>query len=288
MGDGLRRRSMDFTDELERSIPAGPATCHPLPAPHERLRVGRQVRRRRRLASGGAALAVTALVAGAFTVLDLPAEQTPAATTRPRTSATASADPQPFLWRTQEPITQFTFDDQAFYDTDGELVVRDGADVLRRVDNPQGVAAPAQTVGLVTRWQGAEYWTFAWGDGESASTDTVAVDDLPAPATLEEWLADQAARYEVSYYDAQLVSLTADGTLTPARDSVTVLAQTKDVPAGMRHQDVPAATGVVAIGDARLCVGAAGDQISYQSAREYGPDLAACTALFEHWAPDVD
>jgi hypothetical protein len=278
---------MDLTDELERSIPTGPAVDRPLPAPTERLRLGRQVRRRRRLTAGGVVLAVTALVAGGVALLDLPAEQTPTAT-RPRASSTDAAMPPPVLWRTQEPITQFTYDDQAFFDTDGELVVRPGAEVLRRVDNPQRVEAPAQTVGLVTRWRDKEYWTFAWGRGDEASSDSVAVDDLPAPATLDQWLADQSARSDGWEYDATFVSLAADGTLTPARAGVTVLAQTTDVPAGMRRPGRPAAIGVVAVGDARLCFGAVGDQLTYQSAREYGPDLDGCTAsLFEHWEPDV-
>jgi hypothetical protein len=278
---------MDLTDELERSIPTGPTTPRALPTPTERLRLGRQVRRRRRLAAGGAVLAVGALVAGGVAVADLSTEQTPTAA-RSRPAGTDASGPPHVLFRTQQPITQFSYDDQAFYDTDGVLVVRDDAQELRRVDNPQRVAAPAQSVGLVTRWHGKEYWTFAWGRGGEASSDSVAVDDLPAPATFEQWLADLSAQSQVWNYDAQYVALSPGGTLTPTGTGVTVLSQTTDVPAGMRHPGAPAAVGVVAVGAARLCVGAAGDEFSYQSAREHGPGLAGCTVLFEHWEHDVD
>lgn len=271
---------MDLTDELERSIPTAPIAGPVLPSAAERLQEGRRIRRRRRTVGGLGTLAVGVLVAGGVTLVDLPAQQDP-----PSAGGVEAGDTDDQLWRTMDPVPQLQGAGQAFYDTDGSLVVRDGAEVLKRLDDLPGVEPPVQSVALVTRWHGNVYWTFAWNEGDDATSSTVAPTELPSSATFGQWVADMTARTAAEQSGARYVTLDADGGLVPAQMGVVVLQQTTDVPAGMLREGEPAAVGVIAVGDAELCVGAADGDVTYQSAREHGPDLSGCREMLEGWHP---
>ena len=137
---------MDLTDELERSIPTGPAgsdrsradrPAAPAPAAYDVAGGCRRCRAR--------ALAVTALVAGGVALLASP-EQTPTAT-RPRASSTDPRD------AAEDPVAHPGADHPVRPRRPGVLrhrrepsCAQEPGDPPRR--QPSGVDAPAQTVGL--------------------------------------------------------------------------------------------------------------------------------------------
>ena len=107
--------------------------------------------------------------------------------------------------------------------TTNRLVVRKGAEIVRRVDNPMGLESPKSSVGLVVEHAGTTTWmlleTGPRGGGGSYEDEV----DSGWP-TFDLWLADSVA-LQKGQPGLRLATLAEDGTLSPGEDGVQILDQ---------------------------------------------------------------
>lgn len=160
---------MDLAQELERAIPPGP----PLPAPESRTATARRALRRRRALQGIAvAGAVAALVVPVALAAGGPVtrghDPAPPAT-RPSTAGSPSSpDAEPGTRLLPDPAASYPWSGGEVVAVDpvrGELLVRPGAVVLRRVPDLYP-GKDTESVALVLRYRGLEYWAaWEWDDG---------------------------------------------------------------------------------------------------------------------------
>ena len=108
------------------------------------------------------------------------------------------------------------------YTTKG-LKVREGVEVVRRVDNPMGLESPKSSVGLVVEHAGTTTWmlleTGPRGGGGSYEDEV----DSGWP-TFDLWLADSVA-LQKGQPGLRLATLAEHGTLSPGEDGVQILDQ---------------------------------------------------------------
>jgi hypothetical protein len=120
-----------------------------------------------------------------------------------------------------------------FTSTDG-LVVRDGAEVVRRVDDPLGREPEGSSVGLVVEYAGKTTWMLldTSHGGGSGTTEDAAESGWP---TFDLWLADDVA-LQNGGHRLTLATFADDGTLRPGEDGVQILDQ-------QANPDLPAYVG---------------------------------------------
>ena len=111
------------------------------------------------------------------------------------------------------------------YSTKG-LVVRDGAEVVRRVDDPLGKEPQGSSVALVVEHAGRTTWMLleASRNGSGGTTEAEAESGWP---TFDLWLADNVA-LQNGAQRLTLVTFAEDGTLVPGEDGVQILDQQAD------------------------------------------------------------
>lgn len=119
--------------------------------------------------------------AGGFSVLD---DSHEAETTFDRWLREAVSENQPGA-------TTATEEAPAHYAGDGRLVIRRDVTVVRRVDNPLGLAPPLDSVGLVLDVGGTREWMLL-RTNSNGSTSTMDEAGASAP-TFDRWLAGQVA-----------------------------------------------------------------------------------------------
>jgi len=195
---------MNLTEELDRSFGSGPAH-RPI---EDRLAAGRRVVRRRRVATVTAAFAVVAAI-GAVGV---------AVATGSDPSSKGNVATQP-SGEPEEP--EFMPGEEVRLDRDGTLLTREGVQVVREVENPQGLAPPDHSLGVVYTFKGDTYWALVTNSGSSTE-----VAHLSFP-TFEYWLADQVA---LQKGDATLALVEfGDGESLEPRAGVEIISQTGDL-----------------------------------------------------------
>ena len=254
---------MDLRDRLDRALDGGPAH-RPI---EDRLAVGRRAARRRRTATGAAALA-TGLVVGGIGWATLPLVHDPtdgsAATSRVGTSeptVSASTDP---VW--EAPLYHHD-------SSTGGILKAPGVEVVRRIDRPVGRPGVRSSAAVVT-YEGETWWVMSalrWDEDRAA----VAAD--PDGATLTGWDEQQEAtstrtfeqwvhemdvlntepmfRTDVSgdWYDAGWVTIDEDGVLAAHRGA-RILEQSSPARLDQAPAGVPSATATIEVDGARLCV----------------------------------
>ena len=217
---------MDIVTELERTLSAPPGE-----PPHrdlDGLLADAHTRlRRRRLRSAGV-VAVLALVVGVGAV----ALVSPG----PDASRSIATDPSggPSSAPGVVPDSGLAPGESAGY-VDGRLQIREGVEVLDRVDNPFAYAAPSASVALRLLADGEEVWTYAvWSDsGDALATATTRTDDPDdvQQATFHGWVEVQ----QLIQGDAgELVQLVegVDGPTLAARIGATIVEQRAGVELG--------------------------------------------------------
>jgi hypothetical protein len=205
--------------DIDRASSHAPASG---PAVDTILAGGRQALLRRRLALG-AGTAAAALVIGGTLWVVAPGGGTTATddsqvATQPSSSTAPATDADPLEG-----------DLLAGYDSDGNLVVKDGWNVTERIPNPMGVKPPEQSVALELTNGTKSYWYLLRSDekGWGASSD-------PAQkgfATLEEWTASQVGANQPDPIGDAL-DLQPDGRLVSSDDDVVVVDQRTGVDLG--------------------------------------------------------
>ena len=170
--------STHLQEELEHAIGHGPEH-RPL---EETLRSGHRALRRRRAAGVVAGLAVVGVLGGTWTAAG-PGIQ-------PRESGGGFATNAPSAGETSGEEDAWTEGELARYGPDG-LELRKGVELVRRVDNPMGYAAPRTSVGLVLDHDGSRTWMLIdSGPGGGGTVSDEAGRTFP---TFELWLADAVA-----------------------------------------------------------------------------------------------
>jgi hypothetical protein len=194
---------------------------------------GRRARARRR-AGLGAACAVVLLAGGGVALAA-------AGSDRAATDPGVATDPAAPGTRGEGALVD---DELVALTLDGRLVVRDGVEVLQRVDNPLGSAPPASSLGLAVREGGTTYWYLLDTDGTSGAGSSHEVARRSFP-TLRSWLADRVA-LESGRPTLALVRMAPDGRLTP-RDGVTIVRQRTGVRLGNDFADPGTPTAVAEV-----------------------------------------
>ncbi|GAA4816713.1 hypothetical protein ACFQ0K_08225 [Nocardioides caeni] len=191
----MSTRSEGPDADLSAAIEAGFAGHGepPAPLPGAYVAAGRRHLRRRRLATGGGALGVAAVIA---TIALLGSGGTPQGApdrTPVVDSPSAEEDSTAAAKPVDDPATrvrEWLSPGQVLgYDGEGRLVVRPGWEVVRRVDNPLERTAPAGSLGAVVTNGEKTFWYLLDFDADSngASWDPVG----KAYARLEDWLTSQ-------------------------------------------------------------------------------------------------
>jgi hypothetical protein len=173
---------MTLQEQIERSFGDGPE-----PPPLElTLTAGHRALRRRRVARAVAvAVVVGAVGTGAALVT------TPRATSGPDPDVPVASD-GPLEGRVGEhPFSDGRF---AAWAEDGPVQLREGTRVVRRVEDPVGLAPDGDSVGLVLEREGERQWLLLTWDPD----DDGAVHTTPerAGATFDAWLGDLVAEVQ--------------------------------------------------------------------------------------------
>lgn len=212
--------SIDWQHEIDTAVERLPDR-----APGDYVAAGQRAVRRRRLVGGVAALTAVVAIGGAGWALSpgdpVTGADAPIASDR-SAGDTEGGAPSP----SDSAGDEFPFDGLVGYAPGGRLTVRDGAEVVRRVDNPRGVRAPRTSVGLVVEYAGETTWMSLEsrpGSG-GGTTEKAAHSGWP---TFDLWLAA-----DVAFQDRRpglvLARLDADGTMAPAEEGVEILDQQAD------------------------------------------------------------
>jgi hypothetical protein len=173
-------------DELDRAIGDGP-DHRPLEAT---LRSGRRALRVRRTVT---AAAMVAVVAGIGTTWSVVQDAAP----RRAEVADGSYTPTPGPPVTLSDDYDFAPGDPAAALTPDGLALRPAARVVAHVENPMEVEAPAQSLGLVVRYDGTTQWLLLSQERDGTTPRNglarrTEADDEPG-VSFEEWLADAVA-----------------------------------------------------------------------------------------------
>ena len=225
----------DLADRLDAAIGSAP---EPFPPARTTalLAAGRRARTRRRAVLGASALGVGVLVAAGVALGaagDDRAGIEPSVATDPGDPSAGvpspSASPSD-LEPSPSPARDVLLPGERVALTlDGELVVRDGVEVLQRVADPLGSTPPAHSLGLAVRDGATTYWYLLDTDGRQG-TGSSSDEARRAFPTLRAWLDDQVA-LQTGRPTLALVRFTADGRLAPL-DGVTLVRQRTDVRLG--------------------------------------------------------
>lgn len=210
-------------EEISRSFGEDPAH-RPV---EERLTAGRRALRRRWAAQMVAGLAAAVLVGGAWTVSG-PASQQRGDETSVAMDPTSSLEPQENPSTSLEPkqnLSPAHSGPLAELGPDG-LILGDDVTVVRRVENPMGLVAPDQSLGLVVDHDGTRIWmllAFEEKPGTSGGSSSTYDDAGRTYPTFDLWLAETIAMQQ----GAPTLALVAFGdgkTLVP-EDGVELLEQ---------------------------------------------------------------
>ena len=125
---------------------------------------------------------------------------------------------------TPEDIEDFPYAGLVDY-RDGEVTVRPGATVVRRVDNPMGATPPASSVGLVVDFDGETTW-LSITSGKNGGGATVEEEEESGWLTFDQWLAADVA-LQTHQPGLELVTID-DGVMRPAVPGVEILDQRAD------------------------------------------------------------
>lgn len=219
----------DLAAAIDASFGDGP----PPPSLDGLLLAGRRARRRRtttRVAIGGAVAAGVLVAVGVSTgSWDLTGAANSGVATTPSTTPSASApgpstgpeDGPPPLPASRELGVDFG--------PDGELLLREGTSVVRRIASPLADVGLERSYALVLERERQRYWVIAeWSpSGELISSDPAG----KGFATFEDWVA---YRVEASTgEEPDLVRLRPDGTLRPAT-GIELVTQVQDIDLGAR------------------------------------------------------
>lgn len=201
---------MLLQDEIERSFGDGPAH-RPV---DDRLQAGRRAVRRRRATTAVAALAVVAVVGASYSVVEGVGGDGAGSVA---SQGEAGEDPNDEMFMEGQLAT---------YDA-GEIVIRPGVQVVRKVENPLGFTPPDTSVGLVLEYRGETTWMLMdWStDGRTAgggATSEVAGRDFSA---FDLWLDHQVRFYKSNGRGLELVAFDGSGALTASEPGVDVLEQ---------------------------------------------------------------
>lgn len=273
-----------LSDELDRSFGAGPEH-RPLEAT---LDAGHRALRRRRRLRWSSAVAAVAVLAAVGAWQAVPRSDPPQVAAPDDRTEDANR-----TWRDLDPIPQFDdTEEQVFYDSDEVLVVRDGATVLSRTDDPWIVEGIDRSVALIIRDGSRTYWSFAWqAANDWAHSVSVRSEDVHG-ASFEQWLDSEIALNAPPGAQPDHLTLTPDGTLRAA-SGARIIDQTEDLPARLAPEGYTAVAALVSIGDAEVCgvvrrtAGRPAESI-YLNAFRYGPDLAGCIAGLGTWGAHVE
>lgn len=186
----------DIADQLDAAIGVAP---HDAPALEPTLALGRRALRRRRMAYGVGATAITTMVGAAVWVLG------PAANPIAPDDADLAGQPgeEQFFMPDDDRVA-------TYHPVTGELLVRDGWSILKRVEDPITGPAPSDfasrsiddSVGLVLtngKEPGGDQWVLAWWSAEGKGQDRTGVSGTatdPAGEAFDRfgrWLAYQSA-----------------------------------------------------------------------------------------------
>jgi hypothetical protein len=205
--------STDLARRLDDAIGAAPEALAP-GRTTALVAAGRRARTRRRALLGTAAAGVVLLAVGGL-ALGLTAGD------RAGTEPSVATDPS-----VQDALLP---GERVALTLDGQLAVRDGIEVLQRVDNPLGLTPPGHSLGVAVRDGATTYWYLLDTDGRTGtgSSSDEARRSFP---TLRSWLDDQVA-LQSGEPTLALVRFTADGRLTPL-DGVTIVRQRTGVRLG--------------------------------------------------------
>jgi hypothetical protein len=214
---------IDWPEEIEASVDTLPDR-----APGEYAAAGRRAVRRRRLAVSTLGLCAVALV-GSIGWAALPDGSSAPA------DAPVASDPNGGSAQEDEPAGRFHRGGLVTFTRAG-LDVRDGVEVVRRVDNPLGLKAPYDSIGLVLRHDGVITWMSLeaskpdgsplvhepWDPAQNADEISVAAES--GWPTFDLWLAESVA-VQTGQPTLRLAAMEEDGTLRAAEDGVRLLDQ---------------------------------------------------------------
>lgn len=200
---------MNLTEELDRSFDIGPEH-RPI---EERLVAGRRLVRRRRVAASAAALAIAAVLGTVgFALGD---------------GNGTSADSSMATQQPDDP--EYMPGQHVRLDRDRGLLTRPGVQVVREVDNPEGLTPPENSLGLVYTFEGKTYWGLleTYGSATPAAYGSATREAYEAFPTFDYWLADVVAMRKGEETLA-LVRFGEGETLLP-REGVEIIRQTGDL-----------------------------------------------------------
>lgn len=204
--------NLDLAERIDAAIGEAPT---PLPLPRDRVAAGRRALLRRRLAVGAGALAVVAVVGSAFALVggDSETRVDPASPPSAEADGTGS-EPEP--GRPSDP------DADVELTREGELLVAEGVEVTRQVENPLGLTPPDYSLGIAYTRDGETTWALLESSG-SVTYDPA----RKAFATLDDWL-DEMVALETGDVRLQLVEFGVGETLEPL-PGVEIVDQTGEV-----------------------------------------------------------
>jgi hypothetical protein len=226
----------DLAGRLDEAIGSAP---EPFPPARTTalLAAGRRARTRRRAALGATALGVGVLVVAGVALGAAGGDRAgtePSVATDPGDPSAGVPSPGGPSPSGPEPSPSPAGDvllpgERVALTLDGELVVRDGVEVLQRVPDPLGSTPPAHSLGLAVRDGATTYWYLLDTDGRQG-TGSSSDEARRAFPTLRAWLDDQVA-LQTGRPTLALVRFTAAGRLAPL-DGVTLVRQRTDLRLG--------------------------------------------------------
>jgi hypothetical protein len=223
-------------DLLDRSFGAGPEG---LPTPADRLAAGRRaLQRRRRFAVAGSSVAVVVATGLGFAVAGAGGDHgadgptpplatqgttpSPTATSAPTEGPTADGAPPQKSHRQLQKLVSDQF--PASFDSDGQIVVKDGWKVTQQVDEPLGLVAPEKSAGVVVERGHDVRWMLITLEHGTDGQDHAAPDIMSLGASADypdkaysrfaDWLASQVEVQGGPKSEA-LLAVDGDDTLRP-------------------------------------------------------------------------
>lgn len=211
---------MNVTDLLAEQLDRAPLAPETTDL-DDLLVAGRRGVRRRRVALGaGTAVAALALGGGLWALA--PGGDSRATDDAPPIAGSPSAEPTPEDARDLE-------GELAMY-VDGEVVLADGWEITRQIDNPMELRPPELSTAIeITDGTQTFWFLLTQEDGGVTGSVTGSRSDpsQKAFATMEDWVADQVqANQGTPLQDAmEALDLTADGRLVSGDESLVVVDQ---------------------------------------------------------------
>lgn len=209
---------MDLRDQLE----AASATEPPHRDIADRLVAGRRALRRRRWVTAAAGVATAAVVATAA-LLAGPGQSTGGSSgvaTQPTSSPTVDRDGD-------TPERGLPRDEWVDVRADGGLVLADGVEEVRRLENPMGLEPPATSVGLELRRGDQVLWFLYHADSATGPHAMAAFEARVGHESLEAWVGDMTRLHRGQPLE-HYVAFADDGTLRPVGAHVDLVRQVAD------------------------------------------------------------